>query len=190
LTVPKGIKIVLYIFLPLFLVIGVAYGLAKIGVLPVRSLAKRSPALGSALKMVGLDSPQLPARQVPATPAADSPQEHEKKALAAQRAQLEKERAEFEAQKATPAKQARDRADDPNAPADPKELARLASVYEQMPPEAVTKIFAKLPDPQVIGLLRRMDEKQVGQILAIVPPDRAAHITLSLAHPAAPLASN
>jgi hypothetical protein len=181
---PKGLKITLLVLLPLLLLAGVAYGLAKFGVLPVRSLAKKNPALGSMLRIVGLDSPKLPAVQVQTAPAADSPQDTEKKALAAQRVQLEKERTAFEAQKNAPAKPAQGKPDDPTTPSDPRELARLASVYEQMPPEAVTRIFAKLPDTQVIALLRRMEEKQVAQILAIVPPDRAAHFTLTLAHPA------
>ena len=72
-----------------------------------------------------------------------------------------------------------------DAAPDPKSLSRLASGYEQMPPEKVMPIFSKLPDPQVIALLRRMDEKQVALILAIVPPERAARMTLALAKPAA-----
>lgn len=181
---PKGVKIVLFVLLPLLLLLGGAYGLAKFGVLPVKNLAKKNRAMATMLKSIGLDSPKLPAvHGTPPAPAATA-QEIEKKALAAQRAQLDKDRADFEAQKSAPTTPAAGKTETPEAPADPKEMARLASVYEQMPPEAVTKIFAKLPDPQVIALLHRMDEKQVGQILAIVPPDRAAHLTLALSHPA------
>jgi hypothetical protein len=186
---PKIIKIFLFVFFPLFLIIGGAYGLAKIGVIPVRNLAKKNPALRKVLHVVGLDSPKLPTRQVARASAsvpAPDPLEGQRKALAEQRAALEKERADWETERQSQQKAVAVKAAVPDASSDPKSLARLASVYEQMPPESVTRIFAKLPDPQVIALLRRMDEKQVAQILAIVPPDRAARMTLALAKPAAP----
>jgi flagellar motility protein MotE (MotC chaperone) len=65
-------------------------------------------------------------------------------------------------------------------------MAQLATVYEQLDAGTANKIFSKLPEPEVILILRKMDEKKVGAILAIVPPDRAARMTLALSKPAAP----
>lgn len=184
---PKFLKIFLFVVFPLFLLLGGAYGLAKIGVIPVRKFAKKSKPLSLALRLIGLDSPKLPARQVThATAQAPDPLDGQRKALAEQRAALEKERTDWEAEKAAKQKAALPKPESAEAAPDPKSLSRLASVYEQMPPEKVMPIFAKLPDPQVIALMRRMDEKQVAQILALSPPDRAARMTLALAKPATP----
>ena len=59
-------------------------------------------------------------------------------------------------------------------------LTRMASVYEQMPVDDASRIFAKLPDSAVEPLLRRMDEGQMGKLLMTFPPDRAAKLTLSM----------
>ncbi len=60
-------------------------------------------------------------------------------------------------------------------------IARLSTVYEQMPAEEAGRIFAKLPDPLVEELLRRMDERQVGKLLLALDVGRAARLTQSLA---------
>jgi len=62
-----------------------------------------------------------------------------------------------------------------------RKLARLASVYEAMPAEQALPIVAKLPDPLVHDLFQRMDERQVGKLLALMPPERAALLTRELA---------
>lgn len=180
---PKSMKIAVAVLMPLVVIVGAMYGLAKIGVLPVGRFAEKNKALGTVLKMAGLYRPRPRAVQS-AAPAPD-PLAGEKKELAAQRAALEQERAALQAQREAqqrpqPVAQTAERP----APPDPKNIARLASVYEQMPPETVTRIFAKLPNDQVIALLHRMDEKQVGQILALLAPDRAARLTVELAQPA------
>lgn len=184
---PKGVKIALAVILPLMVILGVVYGLAKFGVLPARKYAQKNNAMGKALRMIGLGSPRLPARQVN-MPAPVDPLAAEKKALAAERDALTKERAALQAQPAQPAAlhNASDTKDaaSATAPPDPKEVARLASVYEQMSPDALKKIFDKLPDDQVIALLRRMDEKQVAEFLALETPERAARLTITLSHPA------
>lgn len=60
------------------------------------------------------------------------------------------------------------------------DLNRMAAVYEQMPVDEATKIMAKLPDSVVEPLLRRMDEKQVGKLLATFPAERSAKLTLAM----------
>jgi flagellar motility protein MotE (MotC chaperone) len=183
----KLIKLFLFLVFPLFLLLGGAYGLAKVGVIPVRKMAGKNKAAKAALHLIGLDSPKLPAVQVaaPHAPVGD-PLEAQHKELAADRAAFEKQRADWEAQKQAATKATPARAADPRAATDPKSITRLATVYEQMDPATANKIFTKLPDPEVIQILRKMDEKKVGQILAIVPPDRAARMTLALSKPAAP----
>ena len=58
-----------------------------------------------------------------------------------------------------------------------------------MSPDDLARIFGKLPDPDVIGSLTQLDEKKAGQILALLPADRAARIARQMSHstpPAAP----
>ena len=64
------------------------------------------------------------------------------------------------------------------------DLTRLAGVYEQMPVDDASKIMAKLPDSLVEPLLRRMDERQVGKLLATFAPERAARLTQAMARTA------
>jgi hypothetical protein len=177
---PKMGKIVLAILVPLLVIVGGLYGLAKVGIIPVGPLAEKNKALIPVLKMTGLYHPE-PARKTKVVPAHDTVPAPDP--LAPQRAELEQERADLQAQRdaaqrAAAAAQA--------AQPDPRNFARLATVYEQMPPESVTRIFAKLPADHVIGILRRMDEKKVGDILALLPPDRAAQVTEALSRPAPP----
>jgi Mg/Co/Ni transporter MgtE len=73
----------------------------------------------------------------------------------------------------------------PQPPPDPKieeNLTRMASVYEDMQPEDAVRIFSKLPDPLVEKLMKRMDERQVSQILTLMPLDRSARLTRALTH--------
>lgn len=177
----KLIVIALIVILPVGL--GVTYGLAKFGVIPVQKLAVKSPVVGKMLAKIGLNSPKLPAPTAAsaAPAAAPDPLAGEKKALQAQRQALEDERAAWESDKKVQQQQQETskRTAQVAAP-DPRSIARLASVYEQMPADSVTKIFAKLPDDQVIAMLRKMDEKKVSEILAIQTPERAARFTLTL----------
>jgi flagellar motility protein MotE (MotC chaperone) len=182
---PKLVKVFLFVIFPLFLVLGGAYGLAKVGVIPIRQVAAKNHALGLALHLIGLDTPKLPSVHVtPASAVAPDPLDSQRRALAAQRSALDKERADWDVQRQAQVKTAAVKTVTEQAVADPKSIARLAAIYEQMPAETANKIFSKLPDPEVIALLRKMDEKKVSQILAIVPPDRAARMTLSLSKPA------
>lgn len=63
-----------------------------------------------------------------------------------------------------------------------RKVQRLASIYEQMSPEDAARIMARLPDSLVEEMLRRMDERQAGQLLIRFPLDRAARLTRALAH--------
>jgi flagellar motility protein MotE (MotC chaperone) len=174
----KGIKIGGGLFVLLMLALGTAYGLAKLNVIPVQKMGEHNPALGSALSMAGLyhRKPHIVVKTHAPDPLAD-----DRRALQGQRDALKQQQTDWEAQKQAQV-QSTEKAKEAATAAlpDPKEMQRLAAIYEEMPVDAVNKIFAKLPDQQVIALLRRMDEKQVGSILAGVTPERAARLTLAL----------
>ena len=187
----KGLKLVMVGVVPLALLLGVGYGLAKVQVIPTQKMGLKNPALGRVLRMAGLyKAPPPPKPLLPGQAAAPAPVSPEQQALKAQRDALDKERADWEAQKQAQAKAAAKPKADAAASAsisDPREVARLASIYEQMPSENVVKIFAKMPDPQTIALMRRMDEKKVSEILAAIAPERAAFFTQQLSHAPAPV---
>jgi flagellar motility protein MotE (MotC chaperone) len=184
----KGRKILKLLFFMGFLgclAFGVTYGLAKFGVVRL----PQKPLLKPLYAKLGLNSPKLPAR-VTSTPLPD-PLADERKKLQVARDSLAQERADWERQKAENAQREAERkkAEAKSAPTekrdttDPKALARLAAVYEEMPPQKVTKILAVLPDAQVIELLKRMDEKRVAELLGEEKPARAARLSLSLVKP-------
>ena len=178
---PTGAKIGIGLVVVLLMLAGSAYGLAKIGVIPVKKLAARNKIAAAGLQAIGLVKPE-PKKKTD-KPAPD-PLAGERKALLAQRIAMEQEKANWQMQIEAQRKAEVDaRLAARNSAPDPKEVARLASVYEQMATEAVGKIFAKLPDDQVIGLLRRMDEKKVAEVLAGTTPERAARLTLALSRP-------
>ena len=186
----KGLKFILFTVVLLALAVGVGFGLAKAQIIPTQKMGEKNPALARALTPLGLY--KVPAAK-PATAApVISP---EQQALNAQRDSLQKERAAWETQKQAQAKaeeQAKaektKQAEAAAQPAlDPREVARLASIYEQMSADNIVKIFAKMTDPQILALLRRMDEKKVGELLAAIPPERAAFFTLQLSRASAPI---
>lgn len=142
-----------------------AYGLIKMGMIPAGSLALRMPAVTPLLRVAGL----MPAPQSVQAAAATSPAP-----VAAPSGTLRADPEPIVVRHPAP----------PVETLDTRSIARMAAIYDQMPPETVTRIFARLPDKQVIAMLRRMEEKQVAQILAIESPERAARLTLSLTRPA------
>ena len=172
-------KFVLILLVAIVVLVGGAYGLAKLQVIPTQKLAAKNPALAKLLKPLGLYKPPPP--PAPATPTV-SP---EQVALKAQREVLEKERADWESQKQAQSKleekskQDQVRAEETAIP-DPTSMSRLASIYEQMPPDKVVAIFKTLPRQQIIALLRLMDEKKVSEILALVPAKDASDYTQQL----------
>ena len=179
----KG-KLAIIVFVPMLL--GVSYGLAKVQVIPTQKMGGKNPALAKLLSPLGLY--KTPPVKKPTAIAAVSVVSPEQQALKAQRDALDKERAEWESQKQAQAKSTDDKSKPTPVvvPLDPRETARMASIYEQMPADSVVKIFAKLPDPQTIALLRRMDEKKVSEVLATIAPERAAFFTQSLSRAAQP----
>jgi hypothetical protein len=60
-------------------------------------------------------------------------------------------------------------------------IAKLASIYDQMSPDESTPLLAKLPDPLVLDLLNRMDEKRVAKILVGIDPKKADRLTRAMA---------
>lgn len=161
--------------LGLVALLGIVYGLARFGVIPTQKLAAKSPAMAKALAALKLAGPAKPKAIAHAAP--ESPQQQmldaEKQQLDAQRAQLSKDQAAFEAQQqqALSAQQA------PAAPAGPDTGAKLIALYSTMDPDDLAPIFAKLPDNQVISSLMQLDEKKAGEVLAALPPSRAARIS-------------
>jgi flagellar motility protein MotE (MotC chaperone) len=156
--------------------LGVVYGLAFFGIIPVQKMADKSPGLASTLTKLHLAKAKKPA---PAAPpgAAPSPEQQaldaQKKQTAADRAQLDKDRADFEAQKAQPAAPPDGVASTPP----PDHAAKLGAIYATMSADDLARIFGKLPDPDVIQSLTQLDEKKAGQVLAALPADRAARLT-------------
>lgn len=156
--------------------LGVVYGLAFFGIIPVQKMADKSPGLASTLTKLHLAKAKKPA---PAAPpgAAPSPEQQaldaQKKQTAADRAQLDKDRADFEAQKAQPAAPLDDVASTPP----PDHAAKLGAIYATMSADDLARIFGKQPDPDVIQSLAQLDEKKAGQVLAALPADRAARLT-------------
>ena len=155
--------------------LGVTYGLAFLGVIPVQKMAGKSPALASALSVLHLAKAKKPAPHAAPGPAPDPERvalDAQKKALARERAQLEKDRASLEARKQPPAA-APDGASPTPASDD---AAKLGAIYATMSPDDLSRIFGKLPDPDVIRSLTQLDEKKAGQVLAALPADRAARL--------------
>ena len=175
--------------------LGVLYGLAFLGVIPVQKMAGKAPALASALSALHLAKAKKPAPAAAAAPTPDPERAAlaaQKKAVAADRARLEKDRADLEASKRQPL------AAGPNGGASPApdDAAKLGAIYATMSPDDLSRIFGKLPDPDVIRSLTQLDEKKAGQVLAALPADRAARlarrmsaVSLASARPGSPTPS-
>ena len=169
--------------LALFALVGVVYVLAFFGVIPAQKLADKSPALASNLVLLHLARPKKP-MPLPVTAKAHAPDlqqsalDAQKKQLQADRAQLDKDRADFEAQKQPAALPGTGTADPSTDTA-----AKLTAIYAAMSPDDIARIFAKVPDPDVIATLIQLDEKKAGKILAALPDDRAARLARRMSHP-------
>lgn len=178
-------KIILTV-LGLVVVLGVLYGLAFLGVIPVQKMAAKNPAMAKALAKMHL-APAKPKAAVAAKTAATAPADPQQQALqtqqkqlAADRAQLDKDRTAFEAEKQQPPTPAGGTisATSDGGTAAPGDLnAKLTAIYATMSPDDIAKIFAKLPDSVVIQNLTPLDERQAGKVLAAMPPDRAARLS-------------
>lgn len=162
--------------------LGIVYGLAFFGIIPAQKMADKSPALASALVSLHLARPRKPAASASKEGKASSPEQQaldaQKKQLETDRVQLDKDKSDWEAEKqqAGPA---------PGASANPTSdsAAKLNAIYATMSPDDIARIFAKLPDPDVIAALTQLDEKKAGKILAALPADRAASLTRRMSQP-------
>ena len=157
--------------LGLLAVLGIAYALAFFGVIPTQKMADKSPGLAHALIALHLAKPKKPlaTNKTMSAPATISPEQEalnaEKKQIADQKAVLDKEQADFEAQKqAAPAASAASAASAPGG------AGKLDAIYAAMSADDLLTIFAKLPDPDVIRALTNLDEKKAGKVLAGLPP--------------------
>ena len=156
--------------------LGIVYGLAFLGIIPVQKMADKSPALASALATLHLAKGKKAAPSTLPIPAPDPERQAldaQKKKLAADQAQLEKDRAALEAQK----RQAPTSPDGGAPPPSSDNAAKLGAIYATMSADDLARIFGKLPDPDVIASLAQLDEKKAGQVLAALPVDRAARLT-------------
>lgn len=156
--------------------LGIVYGLAFLGVIPVQRMAGKSPAMASALSALHLAKAKKPAPHAAAVLTPDPERvalDAQKKALAGGRAQLEKDRADLEARKQQPPILPEGGTSPTPAPDD---AAKLGAIYATMSPDDLSRIFGKLPDPDVIRSLTQLDEKKAGQVLAALPADRAARL--------------
>lgn len=163
--------------------LGVVYGLAFFGIIPVQKMAGKSPALAPTLAALHLAKPKELMHHAPPG-AAPNPERQaldaQKKALTADRAQLEKDRADLEAHRLQPPASPDGGGTSP-APSSDDE-AKLGAIYATMSPDDLSRIFGKLPDPDVIRSLTQLDEKKAGQVLAALPADRAARLTRQMSH--------
>ncbi len=184
-------------FLGILALLGVAYGLAFFGVIPAQKMADKSPQLASALIKLHLAKAKKPAPhggpdalKTAAVNPAQAALNTQKTQLDAGRAQLAKDRADFDAQKqaavAAPVS-APDSAGQNSAA--PDSAAKLSAIYAAMSPDDLVTIFTKLPDPDIISALMGLDEKKAGKVLAALPPTRAARLTQQMAHPRPVVAS-
>lgn len=163
--------------------LGGVYGLAKAG----RISLPTNPKLAPLYAKIGLKPKHPPssASQV-ANKLETDPLADERRALSVMRESLQKEREDWERLKQAQEKKAAEpppaakASPPPQNAIDPKALARMATIYEEMPVEKLNKIFTLLPDDEVIQLLRRMEEKKVADILAAEKPARAARLSLIL----------
>src|SRR5579883_2574031 len=118
----KGVKLGLVLLVLLILVAGGAYGLARLGIIPVQKMAKKNPAMRAVLKLAGI---KMPVEKPAPRAAAPDPLAGEKLDLVKQQAALADERAAWEAQKQAQLKaEASAKEAAQSAIPDPKELAR------------------------------------------------------------------
>ena len=187
--------------LGLLALLGIAYGLAFFGIIPVQKMADHSPKLAHALIALHLAKAKKPmtAAGKSAAPTAVSPEQEalntQKKQLADAQAKLAKDRADFEAQQAAPtpspasaaspnaASAASPNAASPASGPAPDTAGKLSAIYAAMSPDDLIPLFSKLPDPDVVSALMGLDEKKAGKVLAALPPARAARLTQEMSHP-------
>lgn len=160
-------KRLLVVLILLLVLVGVPYGLAKMGVIPVAKLTAKNPALAKFARTVGL----IPRKQ---TVKADTKEEHSSSPAP------EASRPMKVAEPPRPAVQPPVTAPASAGDNAGRQIGWVAKVYENMEPEEAVRIMEKMDDREVVPLLRRMKQRQVAQILALMPPDRAARLSRTL----------
>lgn len=160
-------KHLMVILVVLLVLLGIPYGLAKVGVIPVAKLTANNPGLAKFAQTLGLvprkrvvhansqTKEPVPPSQITAPPRPPTPLHNPPPT-------------------ATPLSPVAAQ-EQPN-----RQIGWMAKVYENMEPEEAVRIFANMDDREVVSLLRRMKQRQVAAILALMPPDRAARLTRSL----------
>lgn len=166
----------------LLVILGIVYGLAFVGALPVKKLAQHSkPAarILTALKLyrVPRAAPSKPGKKL--LPIPPDPLAADKMALAAEKQQLDVEKAALDKRLAAPVP--------PPAPAAAPAAAsafttsgKMSAIYDTMKPAEIAAIFTKLPDTQVCDALIKMDEQKAGKVLVALPAARAARLTMMM----------
>jgi hypothetical protein len=158
----------LIVLILLLLLLGVPYGLARMGIIPVAKLTAKHAALANLARTIGL----LPRKQM-----VQADTKEQKPSPPALETASPTKRAESprSAPPLLPASAPVPAADTTNL-----RIGWMAKVYENMEPEEAVRIFEKMDDREVVPLLRRMKQRQVAQILALMPPDRAARLSRTL----------
>ncbi len=167
----KLIKIALAILIPLLIIGGAVYGLAKMKVIPVQKLATKNKALARILTAVKLYQPSAPKKPTKQSQPVSSASSAAVAPTQATHISLNSSSSPTPPPVAPPK---------PSTQINPKRIYQLSNIYDTMDPSEATKILIKLPDSELIPLFRQMDERKVGQILVAFGPTRAAKITQAL----------
>ena len=163
-------KRLMVVLILLLILLGVPYGLAKMGVIPVAKLTAKNPALAKVARTLGL----TPRKR---TVKADTKGENSSSPAP------EASRPMKIAESPRPAAAQPPVTASAPAPAGDnagRQIGWVAKVYENMEPEEAVRIMEKMDDREVVPLLRRMKQRQVAQVLALMPPDRAARLSRTL----------
>ncbi len=165
--------------------VGIAYGLAFAGIIPVAKLAGKNTQIHKALIAMKLEKPAPKATvtmRATAAPVVD-PLAADRAALQAERAQVAQEKAVLDRKLATPIQ--------PVHPANwiPPTSDKVAAIYATMKPSEIAAVFEKLSDAQVCDALLKMDESKAGKVLVAMPPARAAILTTRMNQATAPTQS-
>jgi hypothetical protein len=150
-------------------ILGSVYALALVGVIPVKPIALSSPAAAKLLIALKLYHPVAKKAAIVAALPLTSPDP-----LAADRASLQAERQQLVIEKAALDKKMA------GGGSGVTTSSKMSAIYDTMKPAQIASIFAKLPDAQVCDAIVKMDEMEAGKVLAAIPPDRAAKITILL----------
>lgn len=164
------VKSWLVILVVLVILLGVPYGLAKMGVIPVAKLTAKNPPLAKFARSIGL---------MPRPRAVKADTKVESNASLPKPAKTPPSTSRPAPPALAPLSRANSAAAG-NRDSASRQVSWVAKVYENMEPEQAVRILERMNDREVVDLLRRMKQRQVAQILALMPPDRAARLSKTL----------